>query len=123
MKMKTGDGKKRTIKSLFFYALQDNKEQAKQILMKYKLLDEIDLSHDAICEYIYYMAPTKFLWNNDKFYGNGTILYANGNKVIFMNTLKENQNIIITKTTNKSFIQFMQNNKIEINDELLTAIK
>jgi hypothetical protein len=51
-------------------------------------------------------------WNNDKFYGNGIILYANGNKVIFMNSLKENQNIIMTKNIDKSIIQFTQNNKI-----------
>lgn len=59
---------KATISSLYYYALQDNKSKYIELIKKYSLFKEFNMSSTALAKYIHHLKPNDFIWQNDILY-------------------------------------------------------
>lgn len=113
--LKIHDGVKRTVKSLYFYAIKNNRDKAMNIINSNKLFDNIELSHDSICEYIYDLNANGFLWNNKQFYSLNKQNFWEKDNILFKKYLSnEIFNILTDKTggsRNMQLISMLKNHR------------
>lgn len=57
-----------TIKSLYYYAKEDNKDKYVKIMLKYSPFKEFSLTSTDIAKYIKMFKPNEFLWKDNKLY-------------------------------------------------------
>ena len=77
------DIKHKTIKSLYFYALTDNKTKAMSIIQNQELFNIMELNDNNMCEYLYDLAHDKFIWINNEFYSLSNNNYWVKDNILF----------------------------------------
>lgn len=60
--------KKSTIASLYYFALKDNKIKYIELIKKYSLFKNFDMTSTDIAKYIQHLKPNDFIWKDDVLY-------------------------------------------------------